>query len=391
MERNRSQRQEQARKICGELIAGGKVDGVLALLEIRTTWWPTWFTEEKELEGLSVSGRYPVAGVAERLLHRWEDGRIARHRQGLRRAAPHRARQEEERRPRPHQDHRSGLHDRGGQGVPLRAALPTEVEVGRSVGNVNYRDHEALSELINMDIHERREFWTKILDRCIKCYGCPQRLPAVHCEDCRLEETRWIRVGEIPPEYPTFHLIRAFHMADKCVGCFACQKACPMGINRWPRLHQLIKEDLKSEYGFEAGRDLEEVSPLLVDPHAAAKVREGVDELQDHPVHLPLLRMRLRHLPGDSGRPLVGTMPVLNHPISEGSLCIKGWAAHEFVESEDRLKRPLWMRGANLEATDWDSALYAVADRLNQIKLEYGPDSIGFLSSASAPTKRITY
>jgi len=79
---------------------------------------------------------------------------------------------------------------------------------------------------------------------------------------------------------------------------------------------------------------------------------------------------------------LVGTMPVLNHPISKGSLCIKGWAAHEFVESEDRLRRPLWKRGANLEQTDWDSALYSVADRLTAIKQQYGPDSIGFLSSA---------
>jgi len=79
---------------------------------------------------------------------------------------------------------------------------------------------------------------------------------------------------------------------------------------------------------------------------------------------------------------LVGTMPVLNHPISKGSLCIKGWAAHEFVESEDRLRRPLWKRGANLEPTDWDSALYSVADRLTAIKQQYGPDSIGFLSSA---------
>ncbi len=79
---------------------------------------------------------------------------------------------------------------------------------------------------------------------------------------------------------------------------------------------------------------------------------------------------------------LVGTMPVLNHPISKGSLCIKGWAAHEFVESEDRLRRPLWKRGANLEATDWDSALYAVSDRLTAIKHLHGPDSIGFLSSA---------
>jgi len=79
---------------------------------------------------------------------------------------------------------------------------------------------------------------------------------------------------------------------------------------------------------------------------------------------------------------LAGTMPVLRHPISEGSLCIKGWAAHEFVESEDRLHHPLWKRGANLETTDWDSALYAVADRLTAIKQAYGPDSIGFLSSA---------
>jgi formate dehydrogenase alpha subunit len=79
---------------------------------------------------------------------------------------------------------------------------------------------------------------------------------------------------------------------------------------------------------------------------------------------------------------LVGTMPVLNHPISEGSLCIKGWAAHEFVESEDRLRRPLWKRGANLEPTDWDSALHAAADRLAVIREKYGPDSIGFLSSA---------
>jgi len=79
---------------------------------------------------------------------------------------------------------------------------------------------------------------------------------------------------------------------------------------------------------------------------------------------------------------LVGTMPVINHPISHGGLCIKGWAAHEFVESEDRIRRPLWKRGANLEPTDWASALYMVSERLQAIKQMYGPDSIGFLSSA---------
>jgi formate dehydrogenase alpha subunit len=79
---------------------------------------------------------------------------------------------------------------------------------------------------------------------------------------------------------------------------------------------------------------------------------------------------------------LVGTLPSCTHPISQGSLCIKGWSAHEFVESDARLTRPLWKRGANLEPTDWDTALYYVADVLKAVKGRYGPDSIGFLSSA---------
>ncbi len=79
---------------------------------------------------------------------------------------------------------------------------------------------------------------------------------------------------------------------------------------------------------------------------------------------------------------LVGTLPSPTHPIGRGSLCIKGWSAHEFVEREARLARPLWKRGANLEPTDWDTALYFVAERLKAIRDRYGPRSIAFLSSA---------
>jgi formate dehydrogenase alpha subunit len=79
---------------------------------------------------------------------------------------------------------------------------------------------------------------------------------------------------------------------------------------------------------------------------------------------------------------LAGTMPSCTHPISRGALCIKGWSAHEFVESDDRVQKPLWKRGANLESTDWDTALHFVADRLKYIRDRHGPDSIGFLSSA---------
>jgi len=31
---------------------------------------------------------------------------------------------------------------------------------------------------------------------------------------------------------------------------------------------------------------------------------------------------------------LVRTLPLKTHPVSQGTLCIKGWNAHEFVHSE---------------------------------------------------------
>ncbi len=79
---------------------------------------------------------------------------------------------------------------------------------------------------------------------------------------------------------------------------------------------------------------------------------------------------------------LVGTLPLKTHPISEGTLCIKGWCVHEFVESEKRLVSPLVNKNGNFQQVDWEHALGVVASRLMEIRDKFGPDSIAFLSSA---------
>jgi predicted molibdopterin-dependent oxidoreductase YjgC len=81
---------------------------------------------------------------------------------------------------------------------------------------------------------------------------------------------------------------------------------------------------------------------------------------------------------------VVGSQPVKEHPISEGKLCIKGWNAHDFVYHPERLTTPLIrdQKGGALREATWDEALELVANRLNQIKAEAGPDAIGFLASA---------
>lgn len=81
---------------------------------------------------------------------------------------------------------------------------------------------------------------------------------------------------------------------------------------------------------------------------------------------------------------VVGVLPAKTHPLSQGSLCLKGWNAHAFIYHKDRLRQPLMRRNGKLVETSWDEALSLVARRLSEIKAQFGPDSIAFLASAKA-------
>jgi predicted molibdopterin-dependent oxidoreductase YjgC len=79
---------------------------------------------------------------------------------------------------------------------------------------------------------------------------------------------------------------------------------------------------------------------------------------------------------------VIGVLPSKTHSVTQGSLCVKGWNAHAFINHEDRLKTPLIREGDDFRQTSWDEALSLVAERLGEVKAEYGPDAIGVLSSA---------
>jgi predicted molibdopterin-dependent oxidoreductase YjgC len=79
---------------------------------------------------------------------------------------------------------------------------------------------------------------------------------------------------------------------------------------------------------------------------------------------------------------IVGVLPVKDHPVGQGSLCIKGWNAHAFVQHEDRLKTPLIRENGGFREASWEEALGLVAVNLRDIKAQAGPDAIGILTSA---------
>lgn len=74
-------------------------------------------------------------------------------------------------------------------------------------------------------------------------------------------------------------------------------------------------------------------------------------------------------------------------PGSNGKLCTKGAANREYIYREDRLKTPMKRVGkrgeGRFEAISWDEAYGIVADRLNRIKAESGPDAVMFYTGYS--------
>ncbi len=79
---------------------------------------------------------------------------------------------------------------------------------------------------------------------------------------------------------------------------------------------------------------------------------------------------------------IIDTIPCKTSPANRGKLCIKGWNVHEFVQSPNRLTKPLIRKDGKLVEASWDEALDYTASKLREIKESAGSDSIAFLSSA---------
>ena len=92
---------------------------------------------------------------------------------------------------------------------------------------------------------------------------------------------------------------------------------------------------------------------------------------------------------------VIGVTSNSDAPVNGMALCVKGRYGYDFIHHPDRLRRPRVRRylleggpkvregaGGEWVEVDWDTALDLTARRLHEIRQTYGPESVGFLSSA---------
>jgi len=94
------------------------------------------------------------------------------------------------------------------------------------------KDRDILAELNKLGPKERFEWWEKELSKCIKCYACRQACPMCYCTRCAVEvnQPQWIPVQSDIQGNMEWHILRAMHLAGRCISCGECGRACPVGI-----------------------------------------------------------------------------------------------------------------------------------------------------------------
>ncbi len=78
-----------------------------------------------------------------------------------------------------------------------------------------------------------------------------------------------------------------------------------------------------------------------------------------------------------------------NPAVDDGWLCDKGRFTYDYVNSKERLTRPLVRRGLELVPATWDEALDAIAKRFTEIAQANGADAIGGVISPRATNEEL--
>lgn len=124
-------------------------------------------------------------------------------------------------------------------------------------------DWADVAELEGKSAEERLAFWAREFDRCIRCYACRQACPGCYCFECLAEQVEplWMGIAIELPEKAFFHIMRAYHLAGRCVECDACEQACPMHIPL-SLLNRKFAKEVAALFGYRAGGDPETPPPL---------------------------------------------------------------------------------------------------------------------------------
>ncbi len=143
--------------------------------------------------------------------------------------------------------------------------LVYDVLLGEAVSSLPWvgDDYSLIKEQEALSSEEKALHWNREFSQCIRCYACRNICPVCTCTECIFDKKapRWISKANDVSENLVYHLVRAFHVAGRCIDCGECERACPMNIPL-RSLNKKVEKDLLELFDYTAGIDVEQQPPL---------------------------------------------------------------------------------------------------------------------------------
>lgn len=155
----------------------------------------------------------------------------------------------------------------------LNCRYPNPVTYDQLIGEkvsveavLDNRDRFAEVEVLEkLSAEQRFEYWNNQFSKCIRCFACRNVCPACSCRQCTFDDSKLKILGKAreDSEDQLFHLVRAYHVAGRCIDCGECSRVCPQDIPLEKLNRKLIK-DINDLYGeYQAGVDPSTKAPLV--------------------------------------------------------------------------------------------------------------------------------
>ncbi|MBL4958696.1 formate dehydrogenase subunit alpha [Bacillus velezensis] len=173
---------------------------------------------------------------------------------------------------------------------------------------------------------------------------------------------------------------------SSCVSCGQCVTVCPCNA--------LMEKSMLGQAGFMTGIKEDVMEPMIdlvknVEPDytsifAVSEVEAAMRDKRTKKTKTvcTFCGVGCSFEVWTKGRDILKIQPVSDAPVNAISTCVKGKFGWDFVNSKERITKPLIRKNGAFVESSWEEALDLVASRLGSIKAEHGNGSVGFISSS---------